>query len=392
MEFNKQIAIMLALLSLLLSALGGAYYFYDQNQQTLKSNSQVRAVFIAAKDIKKNVIVKAEDIKQVNIAKKYILTTPLLKKEIIGKVAKENIYKNDMFRKEKLAKKIDTGESDLMVYNNNSYNIDFGLFVNPNYSLSQGDYIKIVSVYPGSKAKDNMKYNVQYVVKDVKVIGFLEKGKTVAKCFRSVKKQVKSKKKGEQPKVETVIVYANELVLDIQSKVLLSLIEDYNKGKQLWMVKTKAPKTNKKIEKRIVEPKVVSTKKSKSGKKTKRRVYPVKWYIPRNISRTASGTIRYADVDKVAQSQKATIKTSFTEQCKVKDKLLIGISRNVYLRKVSSLKGKIKRVVYRNYLIPYKRKVSQNWYEACDGTFVHKNEVSEISLTNANKKLQWKRN
>jgi len=391
MEFNKQIAIMLALLSLLLSALGGAYYFYDQNQQTLKSNNQIRAVFIAAKDIKKNVIVKEEDIKQVNIAKKYILTTPLLKKEILGKVTKENIYKNDMFRKEKLSKKVDTGESDLMSYNNNSYNIDFGLFQNPNRSLIQGDYIKIVSVFPGSKDRGNLNFSVQYVVKDVKIIGFLEKGKSVRNAFRMANQEVRNKK-GKVVGKKVIPVYANELVLDIPSKILLSLIEDYNKGKQLWMVKTKAPKLKKKIEKTVVEPKVVSTKRSKSGKKTKRRVYPVKWYVPRNINRTASGTIRYADIDKVAQSQKATIKMSYSQQCKEKEKLLIVISRNVNLRKTSSLSGKIKRVVYRNYLIPYKRKISQNWYEACDGTFVHKNEVAEISIKNVNKKLKWNKN
>ena len=72
MEFNKQTAIMLALLSLLLSALGGAYYLYEQNQVIVKSNNQVRVVFVATKDIKKNILITKEDLKAVNIAKKYI--------------------------------------------------------------------------------------------------------------------------------------------------------------------------------------------------------------------------------------------------------------------------------------------------------------------------------
>ncbi len=391
MEFNKQTAIMLALLSLLLSALGGAYYLYEQNQVIVKSNNQVRVVFVATKDIKKNILITKEDLKAVNIAKKYILTTPLLKKEIIGKVAKDNIYKNDMFRKEKLATKVDNGEIDLMKFNNNSYNIDFGLFINPNYSLSQGDYIKIVSVYPESLAKSNMKYNVQYVVKDVKVIGFLEKGKTVGKCFRTVKKKVKAKKKGAPSTYQNVTIYANELVLDIQSKVILSLIEDYNKGKQLWMVKTKAPKSEKDKVAVVEKPKVKSTKKSTTSKKRKARVYPVKWYVPKNSNKTAKGTIRYADTNTIEQSQKALIEIRNADQCRNnRDKLLIGVSRNVYLRKTAAYNGKIKKVAYRNYLIPFKRKVSSTWYEVCDGTFVHTNEVSKISTAKANKKLLWK--
>ena len=386
MEFNKQIAIMLALVSLLLSALGAAYYFYDQHQKTIIMNNQVRVVYIAAKDIKKNVVIKKTDIKELKIQKKYVLTTPLLKKAIIGKIAKENIYKNDMFRKEKLSTKIDNGISDLMVYKNNSYNIDFGLFVNPNYSLVQGDYVKIVSVYPDVAGKKNMNYNVQYVADNIKVIGFLEKGKTVNKCFRTIKKQVKSKKKGAKPTIQTVTVFANEMVLDIQSKVILNLIEDYNKGKQLWMVKTKAPVSKKDAKQKEPEVKVVS---KKGTKKVKRRVYPVKWYVPKNYSKIASGTIRYADTNKVAQSAQTSIKIDLAKQCLNREKLLIGVSRNVYLRKSTSVRSKIKRVVYRNYLIPYNRMVNPNWYETCDGSYVHINEVSKISPEQANKKLLW---
>lgn len=385
MEFNKQIAIMLALLSLLLSALGAAYYFYDQHQKTIIVNNQVRVVYVAAKDIKKNIIIKKTDIKEFKIQKKYVLTTPLLPKAIIGKIAKENIYKNEMFRKEKLTVKVDNGISDLMIYKNNSYNIDFGLFVNPNYSLVQGDYLKIVSVYPDDAGKNNMRYNVQYVVNNVKVIGFLEKGKTVAKSFRTVKKQVKSKKKGGKPTTQTVTVFANEMVLDIQSKVILSLIDDYNKGKQLWMVKTKAPKTKK-------DDKVKKVAAKKGTKKVKKRVYPTKWYVPKNYNKTAVGTIRYADINKVAQSAQTSIKVDLAKQCQNREKLLIGVSRNVYLRKTTSVRSKIKRVVYRNYIIPYKRMVNPDWYEICDGSFVHKNEVSKISTANANKKLVWNKN
>ena len=54
MKFNKQIAIVLVLLSLLLSALGAAFYFYTQNNKALSSSNKIKVVYIVAKDIKIN--------------------------------------------------------------------------------------------------------------------------------------------------------------------------------------------------------------------------------------------------------------------------------------------------------------------------------------------------
>ena len=390
MKFNKQMAIILVLLSLLLSAIAGAYYFYNQNQKTLVSNNQTITVYVAANNIKKNIKITNKDLKQINIAKKYVLTTPLLKKEILNKIAKNTIYKNDMFRKEKLSVKIDDGKSDVLTYKNSSYNLGFRLFSNPNYSLQRGEFISIVSVYPKSLKRENMDYDVQYVAKSIKVIGFLERGLSVEKCFRKVKQKVKSKnKKDKTVKYETVTKYADELVLDIDQKIILDLLEDYNKGKQLWMVKTKESKNIVKIKKEIKKEikKVKSIKKKKIAKK---RVYFVKWYEYKNIKTTKRATIHYADTKEVEKSDKIAVKTQIPKQCKDKSQLLIGIAKNVYLRKTPSVRKKYIKKIHKNYLIPYEKKINSSWYKVCDGSFVHKNEVKEISLKNAKKKLLWK--
>ncbi|MEA3228944.1 MAG: SAF domain-containing protein, partial [Campylobacterota bacterium] len=148
MKFNKQIAIILVLTSLLLSALGAVYYFYTLNQNIITKNNQLRVVYVASKDIAKHKKIEKGDLKKVQIAKKFLLATPLLNKEIIGKYTKEKIYKNDIFRKEKIINKLSDDINNTIVepFKYNSYNIAFKMFKNPNYAIKKGDIIDIISV------------------------------------------------------------------------------------------------------------------------------------------------------------------------------------------------------------------------------------------------------
>lgn len=58
MQFNKQIAIILVLVSFLLSAIAGAYYFYMENQKSIKKANQLILIYVASKNIKKNSLIK----------------------------------------------------------------------------------------------------------------------------------------------------------------------------------------------------------------------------------------------------------------------------------------------------------------------------------------------
>jgi len=106
MRFNKQIAVILVLTSLLISAIGAALFLFYENENTKKANAAQVTVYIAKKDLKKDALIKESDIIKTVIGKKYLLTKPLLKKEIINKFVSSQIYKNEMFRKEKLRSKI----------------------------------------------------------------------------------------------------------------------------------------------------------------------------------------------------------------------------------------------------------------------------------------------
>jgi len=364
MRFNKQIAVILILSSLLISAIGAALFLYYENEKTKKANESQLTVYVAKKDIKKDTLIKEEDIKKAVVAKRYLLTKPLLKKEIVNKFAKTSIYPNEMFRKEKLSKEIGQSNSVLLVPKFNSYNTSFKLFENPNYSLLKGDIINIVSVYPKSKDKKNMKYKVNYVAKQIRILGFLERGKIVEKGFKNVKKKIKSKNKKETiPKYELVKVFASEVILDMSDKTILSMIDDYNKGKQLWMVKTSYVKKVKKA---------IKAKPKKKQKRARKFNDSYALYLPKNLSKTHTATIEYKDALIPDVSKKAVLSSNVQQQCIDENKVLIGIANEVLLRSMPSTKGKIKKVLHKNHIIPYKRKVNSSWFEVCDGRYVHK--------------------
>lgn len=107
MKFNKQIAAILILLSMLLSAIAIAVYFYIEKQEVIESNNKMVTIYVAEDNIQKDTQITEKQIKKTSIAKQFILTKPLLKKEIINKFAKETIYKNEAFLKEKLSLKIE---------------------------------------------------------------------------------------------------------------------------------------------------------------------------------------------------------------------------------------------------------------------------------------------
>ncbi len=384
MKFNKQIAIILVLVSLLLSAVAGAYYFYSQNQKSQLSNNQLRVVYVASKNISKNSKIIAKDIKKITIAKKYILSTPLLKKEIIGKYANENIYKNDIFRNEKIINALvvdkNTTVSDTFKYN--SYNMAFSMFRNPNYSIKKGDIVNIISVYPSTEKKSNKSPNsVQYVANQIKILGFLLNGKEIDKAIKKVTitKTVKKKKV-----TQTIEKKANELLLDIDSKVLLMLIDDYNRGNQLWMVKThKIIKKNKKIISKESPKKVITKKRTKVIKKN----YPIRLYKAKDGFSSMSATIHYGDEKEPSVTKKRVVKVDMQTQCKNSDNYLIGISNRVHFRRGTSFGHKIVKTVYRNYIIPYTNMVDSSWFITCDGFYVHKNEVKIINKQDALKRL-----
>lgn len=382
MKFDKQLAIILVLISLLLSAIGISVYFYNTTEQIKKENNQLVKIFVARENIKQNSLIEEKDLKETTVARQYVLTKPLLKQEIINKYAIENIYANEQFLKEKLSVTpiVKKEISKILDYNYSSYNMSFKLFKNPNFSLKPNDVIKIISVYPSNGKQNNFK--VRYVAKNIRVLGFLSDGKETEKAI--YKKKIKRFERKKQIE-EIVDIKSDELILDIKEDVLLSLINDYNKGNQLWMVKSKLEEEKKseketKISKEEKKKLTTVTKINKSYK-PKKVYYPIKWYKPKTNYETKTGVITYANDSKKKDVKKVKIESEYNKECSKTDKLLLVKSKTVYLRKAPSIRAKINKKINRNYVLPYVSisKINPNWYMICDESYVQKNDVEVIT-------------
>ncbi len=386
MKLNKQIVIILVLLSLLISSIGAAAYFYIKNKRTALDNSKLVTIYVAAKDIKKGSIINEEHLKQTSVAKKFILTKPLLKKEIVGKFAKEAIYQNDIFRKEKITNRFEPEETSIIsTFKYNSYNIAFKMFQNPNYSIKKDDIIDIISVYEnkiddGKKGRINIldPYKVQIIADNVKVLGFLRDGEETDKTIveKVVTKTVKKKEVKEKVKVK-----ADEILLDITSNVLLKLTDDYNKGRQIWMVKTKS------IEKKPLKTETKVAKASSKKIKSTYKEYPYRVYKPKERMDTLTATIHYADNDEASIKKMKRVKLKKIQECKKKEKFIVGTSKYIHFRSGPSVGYKIKRTIYKNIIVPYDEKVNDSWYRTCDEYFINVREVEELTKEGVEQKL-----
>jgi hypothetical protein len=384
MKFDKQLAIILILLSMLLSAIAISVYFYNQSQETIKKNNQLVVIYVAKENIPKDTLIEKKHIVQTTIARQFLLTKPLLEKEIIGKFAKEPIYKNEAFLKEKLTEKIEKKKVNKdFNYKYNSYNMSLDLFQNPNYSLQPDDIIKIITVYPSSLNRENNDFQVQYIAKNIRVVGFMRDGYPSDKSI--IKKKIKKIEKKQQVE-EIVDIKADEIILDIKQDTLISLIEHYYKGKningkQLWMVKSKLEEESdkdaekKKEEKKIKE--IVVAKKAKKKYIPKKKYYPVKWYQPKNEVSTKTATISYANNKELQETKKAKIISNYAQECSKKDKLLMVVSNSTKLKKKPSHKAKTHKTLYKNYVVAYKSvsKINPSWYLICDDSYINSEDV-----------------
>lgn len=380
MKFNKQIAIILVLLSMLLSAIAISLYFYNQNQKTIAENSRLVTIFVASKDIPKGSLITEKDIKESTIARQFVLTKPLLKQEIVNKYAKEPIYVNEAFLIQKLIATIEKEKPETKEFEYNSYNMDYTMFKNPNFTLEPDDVIKIVSV------TNENNISVQYVIKNIRVLGFLADGLPSEKAiFKKNVKRVENKQVIE----EVVNVRASELILDIKEKDMLSLIEDWNKGNQLWMIKSrlepeKTVENTKDIKEEIKDEKEnITLVKEPAKNKSYIRSYPIKWYKASSNSEKATAIIEYKDNPSMERTKTVEINNGVEKACSKTDKLLIVKNDKAYLREQPSIRAKIVGKVYKNYVIPYSAvsKINDEWYTICDGNYVQIKDTNEISYS-----------
>lgn len=177
MQMNKQLIAIIVLASLLFSAVGSAFYFYNKNKASLNEKNELVTIYIAKEDIPADTLLTEEHLALTTIAKQFVLTKPLVKEEIIGKYTNERIFQHEIFLKQKLDTEIKKEQKNILEFEKSAYNMKFAMFRNPNLALQQGEYISIISVFPTGELGKNGRFSdfdVSYVAPNVKVIGFIE--------------------------------------------------------------------------------------------------------------------------------------------------------------------------------------------------------------------------
>ena len=324
-----------------------------------------------------------EDLNVHTMTRSDLLYTPLSEKEIVGKFTLVDMYTNEAIIKEKitsvfLEKKVEIKHS----YKNNSYNMAYKLFENPNYTLQIGDIINIISIYPDQRAEETNAFSVQYVDKNIEVLGFVYDGVMVPTAIsKQTITQVIDKKR-----VETELdAKADEILLDIEDEVLLRLIEDYNKGRQLWMVQTrlkeKAPSDGE-IESVVADS---SSDDEKGTHKIKKLFQPAieykyRWYVPINKTGKKIATIEYSN-EEDSQVESIDIEADYTQNCQNKETLIVTKGK-VYLRIAPDAQSQAKTILGQKAIIPYSHKIGE-WYQTCDDLYIHDGYVEELSYEEA---------
>jgi hypothetical protein len=391
MQINKQVITIVILASLLFSAIGTALFFYKKNQQTLKAKSELVTIFIAKENIPKDTLLTIENLSQTTIAKEYILNPPLLKEEIIGKYTNENIYKHEIFLKQKLDTEIKKEQKNILEFEKSAYNMKFELFKNPNYALQQGEYINIISVFPLGESDNKgrfQNFDVRYIAPSIKILGFIRDGRYEAKSITKHKIKKIVNKVVEEVEEE---IKADEIVLDIDLNVLLKLIKNYNLGTQLWMTKTtfsaeylnELQNDKKDLENPIVEINMQNLQVREAVVKK----YKYTMYQPSKSVIQKSALIDYSNNSDESITKNVDIAVNSSKLCEtIKDHFIVGTPTSFYVRSEATKNSTEKFLLSKNTIIPFIDK-QDDWYKTCDQRFIHESVVNEVDSSFVKEKL-----
>jgi hypothetical protein len=390
MQINKQLIAIIVLASLLFSAVGAALFFYKKNIQTQKDKSELVTIYIAKDDIQKDTLLTIENLAQTKIAKQYILNPPLIKKEILGKYTNETIYKHEIFLKQKLDTQIKKEDKKILDFEKSAYNMKFDLFQNPNFSLRQDEYIDIISVFSGNYTNDKdaiSDFNVQYVANNIKILGFIRDGRYESQTItQHTVEKIENKKQVQK----TIEIKADELIIDIDPEVLLNLINDYNKGKQLWMVKTKyKEEIIDESQKEAIKAEDENPKEEFDKTTIAPLKYQYKMYKTLRSTMTKSAIINYSNDqnNENTVTKNIDIVIDSNKICsQIKDKFIVGIPNGFYIRSSASRSSEEKDLLSKNTIIPYLDK-QNDWYKTCDQKYIHESVVNVVDSIFVKNKL-----
>ncbi len=101
----------------------------------------------------------------------------------------------------------------------------------------------------------------------------------------------------------------------------------------------------------------------------------------------SSPIVSLATTDKILTTNKGQTPESFdlSSRCSKSNNtyLLLGTANKFNIREEPSIESPVIAKRYKDSLFKYKQKLQNNWYELCEGFYVHKSVVKEISYQEA---------
>ncbi len=287
MKNRKQRILIVILVGLVFFSSSLALLMYSKQNQAKETNETFIEVFASSKTLKQGVLIGANDISVIKVAKSNLSYTPLIQGEIIGRYTSVDILKGEQFRKEKIslvrilavkssedgkiieAVKVQTEVLGPIVFKD-TITLPLTLFKNIDNTLKKGDYIDILSIKGKHSKGKEVSFKTKYIALHVSINSFVRQYSSVD-TFVSIDAEKK-------------LLMADSVVFEMNPDDIKNLLSVYYKSQalnsnrvyntsksnigHLWMVKcseTIDEKAQKKKKKMLADYVVPRRKRSNSS-------------------------------------------------------------------------------------------------------------------------------
>lgn len=356
---NEKKLLMVALAMIVTILLGGGTYYMLEAKETVPPPKILTMQVVVAKhDLHEGHKITAADIATKRVPKELLGYRPLNKKQVLEHYVTIPILKDETFREEKLANHAPEEKTKVVKHMRSSksvYNFKMNGFKNPNFALQKKDKLDIIGVWGESGNP-----NVELIGSKISVIGFLERGEFFNDASGVVETKVPDKKTGKES-VTKRRYFASEILLDMNNREIISVIEAYNKGNQLWMVLSNKNKNNEMVKelKRVFKVKKSDKPALPAYKANKQKLNSVISYGANEATKTFSENI---------YSNGASL-------CFKKIRVTARYGANV--RRGPSTGAPIVAYATANTETGYTELVD-GWYQTCEGYYIHASIAQEV--------------
>ena len=194
MKNRQSRIIILILVGLVLFSSSLALLMYSKQTKSQENIDTTVTVYAASKRLNRGDLIRAKDVTKIRLSKSYLAFTPLTQSEIVGRYASVDIFVKEPFRKEKISISKPLKENVLSAVavqeskpkieeisqsNFDAISVPLSLFRNIDYSLKQGDYIDIVSIFSKKVKNSETEFKTKYIALRIEIDSFANKQRSM---------------------------------------------------------------------------------------------------------------------------------------------------------------------------------------------------------------------